>query len=196
MKAKRIYFPALALFITLCACLIPVFACCVALAAQLAPLPHPHWLIVCLQYNKTLDRASLVGIGVATLGSFFTLWLLLKTEPPVTTRFHLKNIVTGIVFGAVSGLLMGGFAMGMTFLQAFQAPGGLNRLGSLEAIVGEVLIGMAVLALGFGVLCLIVMVIPYALYTLISRARQPYPALPLAAAQTPHNSPEYFHHTH
>ncbi len=188
MKARRIYFPALSLFVTLCACLVPLFWFCVIIASGVSPLPHPHWLTVCLRNSTALGRTALAGTGIAALGSIFTLWLLLKTETPVTARFHLKNIITGVLFGAGGGLLLGGLSMGIAFLQAFQAARGLNRLGSIETFAKIALIAMPLMAMVFGVLCLVGMVVPYALFTLVARARQPSSAPPLAAAQPPHNS--------
>ena len=195
MKARRIYFPALSLFVTFCAGLAPLFWFYVILASNIAPLPHPHWLTVCLQNSKTLGKACLAGMGIGILGSLLTLWLFLKTETPVTARFHLKNIIMGVLFGAGGGLLLGVFAMGIGFLQALHTPGGMNRLGGLEAFAGMALAGIVLLAVMFGAFCLIAMVIPYALFTLVSRARRPSPALPLAAAQPPHNSHENLHKT-
>jgi len=197
MKAKRIYVPALSLFVTLCACFVFLFGCYFFFVTTTGLMPfgqQPAWMRAFSQF-ALLRTTIRLELAVATVGSALTLWLLLRTEAALTARLHLKNIVFGVVFAGVGGLLLGGFAMGVTFLQAFQAPGGLNRLGGIEALVGMALLGMAVAGLVFGAFTLIGLAVPYALFTLISRARQPSPAPPLATAQTPHNPPEYFHHT-
>ncbi len=198
MKAKYILLPAMALFVTLCADFITFIGDFVAIVGQRGMMPlgqQPVWMQACLQQPALLQKAVLFGLTVAITGSLLTLWLLLKTEVPEKARMHFKNLGVGILIGTALGFLVMFSEMALTFARAASSPQGLAQLGNMTSFARTAFEYSAIAGIGFGIFTLIGLAAPYALLTLISRARQPSPAPPLAAAQTPHNSPEYFHHT-
>ena len=204
MKAKRIYFPALSLLVTLGACFVVFFACYVAFVAcyvafvtttGLIPFAQqPVWMQACSQ-SGLFRKATRLAIAVATVGSALTVWLLLKTEAPEQARLHFKNLSIGIGGAAVSGVLLVLAGIAVAFIQAALSPQGLAQLGSMAKFAQIAFAGSAIAGVFFGALALITFGVPYALFTLVSRARQPFPTPLLDAAQPPYNSPEYFHHT-
>ncbi len=197
MKAKYIYFPALALFVTLCACFVFFFGCYIFFVTSTGLIPfgqQPVWMRAFSHF--ALPRTAIrLELAVATVGSALTLWLLLKTEVPEKARIHFKNLGIGILLGAAAGFLLALSISVVTVLRIASSPQGLAQLGSITNFARMAFGGSALAGIGFGVFTLIALAVPYALFTLVSRARQPTPAPPLAAAQSPHNPREYFHHT-
>lgn len=187
MKAKYILLPALALFVTLCADFVAFFGDFIALMSRRGMIPfgqQPVWIQACLQQPALLRKAVLLSLAVAVTGPLLTIWLLLKTEAPKKARLHFKNLGVGILIGAVLGFLLPLSIMALTFARAAFSPQGLAQLGSMTNFARTAFEYSVVAGLGFGVFALIGLAAPYALFTLVSRARQPS-LLPQNTGQEP-----------
>jgi len=140
---------------------------------QISTFPQSYWISYCATHISLFNAIGRCGAAFSILGPFLTITLLCKGEPLAILHKHLSNISRMTLKGTILGTVLLMLFASAYFLNTFLSPHSINRWGSLQNLVNNLLRDVVVIVLLAGSASLIVTVTLYTSIRLYARFSLP-----------------------